>query len=65
MEVKIACTVCGTKDRNGQWWGLQGYYGLSGNFCPKCYDKVSHDSYGKPNNPSGYKEVMENNWSNK
>ena len=38
----------------GQWWNLRNYYGFNGTFCAKCYDKISHDSYGNPNNPKDY-----------
>jgi uncharacterized protein YlaI len=35
----------------GQWWNLSNYHGISGYFCPDCYDKVSHDSYDQPRQP--------------
>lgn len=35
----------------GQWWNLSNYHGISGYFCPDCYDKVAHDSYGQPCQP--------------
>jgi len=36
------------------WWTLNHYHKLSGFFCPTCYDKISHDSYGKPKQPEDY-----------
>jgi hypothetical protein len=52
----IICRTCGctNEEKTGQWWGLSNYYGFSGRFCPDCYDKVSHNSYGQPNNPKDY-----------
>jgi hypothetical protein len=37
---------------------LRNYFGISGYFCPKCYDKVSHDSYNKPNHPGEYLLIL-------
>lgn len=57
------CTNCGVKKgeahttQHSGWWGLSSYFGISGMFCPKCYSKVSHDAYGKPNHPKQYKEI--------
>lgn len=50
------CTGCDTavKLEKGQWWHLTNYFGFSGFFCPKCYDKVSHDGYDQPKNPKEY-----------
>lgn len=47
------CTTCkvAREKRQGQWWHLAGYYGFTGFFCPDCYDKISHNSYGQPNRP--------------
>lgn len=59
------CRHCGvTADPRGQWWSLSNYYGLSGWFCPKCYDLVEHrtsyaDPLGQPVNPEGYAMVKE------
>jgi len=53
-----SCTNCGTDSNKGQWWGLRNYFGISGYFCPKCYDKVSHDSYNKPNHPGEYLLIL-------
>lgn len=49
----MLCDGCATprEDNYGQWWQLNGYHGFSGYFCPDCYDKISHDSYGQPNYP--------------
>jgi hypothetical protein len=54
----MKCIICGTSNPKGQWWGLSGYFGLSGRFCPICYDKVSHDAYGKPNNPVEFEKIL-------
>lgn len=53
------CTNCGmTKvQRPGQWWGLGRYFGISGTFCPDCYELVSHDPYGKPRHPAEYEAI--------
>ena len=50
------CRICGVtrQQRDGQWWHLRNYYGWTGLFCPDCHNKVSHDSYGNPNNPQEY-----------
>lgn len=65
------CTCCKRerKYREGQnagyyglkepgWWTLSGYFGLSGFFCPTCYDKVRHDAYGKPVHPRSYRRIL-------
>jgi hypothetical protein len=51
--MKPVCKACTrAKDSvSGTWWHLSGYHGFSGLFCPDCFDKVSHDVYGKPNHP--------------
>lgn len=49
-----SCTGCDTITHKGQWWYCSNYYGISGYFCPCCYDKISHDAYGHPNNPTEY-----------
>lgn len=52
------CRGCGiemTDKTVGGWprfWHLNNYFGISGVFCGSCYEKVSHDSYGKPNHPA-------------
>lgn len=49
------CDGCSTNDHEtGQWWLLTGYYHISGYFCPECYNKVAHDSYGYPKDPVAY-----------
>lgn len=55
----VPCTNCGTSTPSSQWWGLSNYYGLTGHFCPTCYDLVSHDPYGKPTNPEAYQAALE------
>ncbi len=46
------CLACDST--KGQFWYLKNYFGISGSLCSPCYDKVSHDSYGKPNRPGDY-----------
>ena len=52
------CANCGVTERTGQWWHLSSYFGNRGFFCPECYDKVSHGSYGNPNRPDDYQAVL-------
>lgn len=61
-----SCTNCGKihpgydvplMDRE-QWWGLMDHYGISGVFCSKCYELVSHDSFGVPRHPKEYKKIL-------
>ncbi len=54
--VTVTCTGCGLGDHytSRQWWGLNNYHGLSGRFCDDCYDKVAHDSWGRPNQPEEF-----------
>lgn len=58
----VSCTNCDTNclttAKSGQWWYLGNYFGISGHFCPKCYDKVSHDAYGRPENPIEYEKIL-------
>jgi hypothetical protein len=58
--IDYTCKSCGADDKQskGQWWGLSNYHGLSGRFCSDCYEKVSHDSYGKPNHPADYSFML-------
>lgn len=58
------CTNCGVEYpattpavQRPTWWYLNGYNGLNGFFCPECYDKVSHDTYGAPRNPEAFNEI--------
>jgi hypothetical protein len=48
------CQGCGRDSEKGQWWRLNNYFGFTGRFCPCCYDRISHDSYGRPNRPADY-----------
>jgi hypothetical protein len=57
-ELNDCCTNCGSDSKKGQWWNLSDYYGISGYFCPACYDKVSHDSYRNPNHPGEYFMIL-------
>ena len=57
------CDLCNSPSRlssdgRTQMWRLNNYYGISGRFCNKCYDKVSHNSYGIPNHPISYKNIL-------
>ena len=52
-----ACSACGDSTAQGQWWHLSNYYGLSGTFCPACYEKVSHDAFGMAKHPDEYAEI--------
>jgi hypothetical protein len=54
----IPCSCCKQTKYSGQFWNLNGYYGLSGRFCSDCYDKISHDSYGKPKHPEQYTMIL-------
>lgn len=54
------CTHCETPNNGNekrQWWHLSNYFGVSGFFCPNCYEMVSHNSYRVPNHPEKYKMV--------
>ena len=51
------CALCGGIKVEGQWWQLNNYHEVSGYFCPGCFEKVSHDPYGKPHHPAEYKAV--------
>jgi len=54
----MRCRACDVEsdysDPDFQWWNLRDYFGISGSFCSPCYDKVSHDSYGRPNQPEEF-----------
>ena len=60
------CTNCGyttstetyAEELAAGFWSLRGYYNISGYFCGPCYDKVSHDSYGKPEQPGEYIAIL-------
>jgi|GEM_PF-4875088 len=56
------CTNCNKINVAGQWWYLGNYFGISGYFCPKCNNLVSHNSYGIPNYPEQY-ELIKNKQS--
>lgn len=58
MKNSAPCVVCYTSEHPGQWWNLTDYHGWSGRFCADCYDKVSHDSYGNPQNPEEYTAML-------
>jgi len=53
------CTNCGHESSDGRgFWGLRNYFNISGHFCGPCYDKVSHDSYGNPEQPGEYIAIL-------
>jgi hypothetical protein len=60
------CTNCGyttstenyTEELAAGFWSLRDYHNISGNFCGPCYDKVSHNSYGKPDQPGEYIAIL-------
>jgi hypothetical protein len=60
FELKTTCRGCGKtkpheddyRDRE-QWWVCSGYFKISGTFCSKCYNKISHRD-GKPEQPAEY-----------
>lgn len=55
MQKTKSCNFCEAKSApDKQFWALRDYFGVSGYFCGKCYDLVSHNSYGQPNNPAEY-----------
>ena len=55
MQKTKSCNFCEVESgANKQFWSLRDYYGVSGYFCGKCYDKISHNSYGQPNYPAEY-----------
>jgi hypothetical protein len=58
--MKVTCVNCGDSRPMGDsgFWSLNKYYGLSGMYCRTCYNKVSHDSYGKPENPEEYLMIL-------
>lgn len=57
MYFNRICTNCGKNYKEGGW-SLNKYYGITGQFCSPCYDKVSHDSYGKPEHPGEYIAIL-------
>jgi hypothetical protein len=55
------CTNCSkpyTETSKGQWWSCTNYFGLTGFFCPDCYEDISHDSYKNPRNPAAYMMML-------
>jgi len=57
FELKQSCRACGKGKPAGfteQWWNCQNYFGFSGLFCSRCYEKISHNSYKEPNHPKEY-----------
>lgn len=48
------CDKDSEKTAREQWWHCNGYFKISGTFCSKCYDKISHDSFGRPERPKDY-----------
>jgi hypothetical protein len=57
----LTCTNCTRKKPKIPkivWWSLNGYFGIHGLFCAKCYRKVQHDAYSKPYCPVAYRRVL-------
>ncbi len=54
MKLNLTCSECNTAVTNGQGWFCTDYHKISGYFCSNCYDKISHDSYGRPERPNDY-----------
>lgn len=54
----MPCTNCGQIHVEGQGWGLNNYFGISGYFCSDCYEMVSHNSYREPNHPEQYRAIF-------
>ena len=56
------CTGCGKDEDFGRskrtWWHCTKYFGISGYFCPECYDMISHDTYKNPKNPAAYTMML-------
>lgn len=54
------CDLCKTiyKGRKRAMWHLANYYGISGQFCHLCYQKVAHDAYGNPKHPVAYRIAL-------
>ena len=51
------CRGCGREKPNNdreQWWHCSNYFKISGTFCSRCYDKISHNSYQQPERPNDY-----------
>lgn len=62
----MKCTNCAVENppgearpNNPQWWFLSNYFGISGTFCPDCYELVSHTPYGVPRHPVSYQQIKE------
>jgi hypothetical protein len=57
--MSVQCDNCKTIYKtNKGFWGLRNYHLVSGYFCSKCYDKVSHNSYGRPEQPAEYIAIL-------
>ena len=54
--MRTICRGCNldAEHRYEHWWNLREYFGISGQFCSDCYDKISHDSYRQPRHPEEY-----------
>lgn len=55
------CTNCAeiNEDCNRAYWSCHNYYGVTGYFCPACYELISHDAYGIPRHLVEQKEIKE------
>lgn len=54
------CELCGKKQLSTRSlrWFLRDYFGVTAMVCGQCYDKVAHDSYGRPNRPTAYRNAL-------
>ena len=50
------CTSCNEvfSGVGGQWWHCTNYHKFTGFFCPDCWSKIRHDSFGNPADSEGY-----------
>ena len=55
--MNIECDNCHVANRAPKWY-LRNYFGITGNYCGKCYALVEHDSYKKPKNPGAYIYIL-------
>lgn len=58
-ERTLVCECCLKDTIVIRTWFLRDYYGLDGRFCRKCFEKVKHDSNGKPEHPKQYRKIID------
>lgn len=51
------CTNCEHTAKEAGWF-LKDYYGITGYFCRRCYNLVSHDSFKQPEHPAEYLMIL-------